>query len=177
MRILEVELARGENPTAASQPARALLSVFGLDRLMSFLAALGNRPFAKDHRALGRAEVFTHLIDFTFPTPDDTLGAFTARMKEAKIPVQRLVQLGFLAPQWLAHVEHALGWAGYREAVWWFFADARDQQRRCLGERRVRRTGIQPRHRLAETAPRQDAVDPRGAPGGNAGRRVVPSSL
>lgn len=33
-----------------------------------------------------------------------------------------MLQLAFLAPQWLPHVEHAVGWEGLREGVWWFLA-------------------------------------------------------
>ncbi|MGL4555117.1 MAG: DUF4132 domain-containing protein, partial [Gemmataceae bacterium] len=34
----------------------------------------------------------------------------------------RLLQLAFIAPQWLRHVAQAVGWDGLHEGVWWLFA-------------------------------------------------------
>src|SRR5262249_2414355 len=122
-RVIEVELGRGENPTAASPTVRRIQSCFGLDLLMRFFSATGSRPFAESHYGqLGRAEAFTRLIKVTYPRAEDTPEQFAARMKEANVPTERLLQLAFLAPQWLRHVELAVGWEGLREAVWWFFA-------------------------------------------------------
>src|SRR5262249_15168801 len=122
-RILEVELARGENPTAATRPARALSSVIGLDYLMRFLKALGDRPFDREYSGLSRAAVFTRLIRVTSPAPKDTREEFAPRIGTLETcRHNRLIQLAFLAPQWLPHVEYTLGWEGLREGVWWFFA-------------------------------------------------------
>jgi hypothetical protein len=122
-RILAVELARGENPTAASRPAQALRSVFGLDTLLRVLTALGKKNLSRRSYGLSRAEVLTRLLAVCYPLPGDTPEAFAERMKgRADVSRERLLELGFLAPQWLVHVEHTLGWPGLREAIWWFFA-------------------------------------------------------
>jgi HEAT repeat protein len=123
-RIVEIELARGEMPTAASKPALSIGSLFGLNTLLRLLAALGNKPFSRPSYSYGqsRADVLTHLARVTQPLVSDTPEDFAARMKEAGVSTARLLQLAFLAPQWLPHVEHALGWEGLREGVWWFLA-------------------------------------------------------
>ena len=82
-RIIEVELARGENPTAASEPARTLSAMYGTDLLFRLLAALGDRPFST-RSSTGRAEVFTDMIQACYPLPEDTPEAFAARAKAAK---------------------------------------------------------------------------------------------
>jgi hypothetical protein len=122
-RVLEVELARGENPTAATAPARSISALMGLDTLLRLLRALGKKPFARPRWFVddSRPEVLTQLIGVTHPGPADTPEVFAARMKEAG-QEERLLPLAFQAPQWLEHVEHALGWEGLREGVWWFLA-------------------------------------------------------
>ena len=122
-RILEIELARGEMPTAASEPAQHIASLFGLDTLLRLLTAIGTRSFARSaYGGQGRLDVLTHLVRVTHPLPDDTPEVFAARTKKAGLTTERLLQLAFLAPQWLEHIEHTLGWVGLREGVWWFLA-------------------------------------------------------
>jgi hypothetical protein len=122
-RILEIELGRGEAPTAASGPALALARCLGADLLLRLTQALGKKPFSGNaDTSTARGEVLTHLVKVTHPRPADTPEAFTAAVKEAGPPRGRLLELAFTAPQWLAHVEHAVGWKGLREGVWWFLA-------------------------------------------------------
>jgi hypothetical protein len=121
-RILEIELARGELSTAASAPASRIQSLTGLDTLLRLLRALSKKNFARHEWGTGRVEVLTHLVRVTYPGKDDTPELFAASVKEAGLKQERLLELAFLAPQWLDHVEHALGWPGLKEAVWWFLA-------------------------------------------------------
>lgn len=123
-RIVEIELARGEMPTAASKPALSIGSLFGLTTLLRVLAALGSKPFSRPSYMYGqnRADVLTHLVSVTHPTEADRPEEFATRTQEAGITSERLLQLAFLAPQWLPHVEHTLGWEGLREGVWWYLA-------------------------------------------------------
>src|SRR5262249_32931992 len=127
-RILEVELQRGDSPTAATIPALALQSVHGLDNLVRLLHALGKDNFARgyDFKGQSRSRVFSHLIEVTHPTEADTPDAFAARMRAEGFAEQRLIDLAFHAPQWVSHVEAYLGWPQFMEGVWWFIAHARD---------------------------------------------------
>jgi hypothetical protein len=122
-RILEIELARGELPTAASQPAGAIESLTGMATLFRILRTLSKKPFARNAwTSEGRTEVLTHLLQVTRPGPDETVEMFAGRVKEAGLEQDRLLQLGFAAPQWLDHIEHTVGWPGLKEGVWWFLA-------------------------------------------------------
>jgi hypothetical protein len=121
-RILEIELARGELPTAASAPATNIQSLTGMETLFRILRVLGKKPFARNTYGEGRAEVLTHLVRVTVPGKADTPEAFAARVKEAGLEQERLLQLAFTAPAWLEHIEHTLEWPGLREGVWWFLA-------------------------------------------------------
>jgi hypothetical protein len=121
-RVLEVELGRGERPTPATVPACSLGSIYGTIMLVRLLHAFGKKPFADNTHGDGRAEVLTRLVCVSFPGPQETEIDFAARVKSAGVPQERLLGLAFLAPQWLPFVEHALGWPGLEDGVWWFLA-------------------------------------------------------
>lgn len=130
--LLELELTRGETPTPATAAARHLGALFGTDTLLRLLAALGGQPFKAGtsyswrRPSLDRGSVLTDLIERTHPCSADTPTAFAAAVRAAidagTFPEGRLLELVFLAPQWLPFVEAALGWAGVAEGVWWFLA-------------------------------------------------------
>jgi hypothetical protein len=123
-RILEIELKRGELPTAASAPAQAIRSLHGLDTLLRLIQALGKKPFSRERYGAGegRASVLTHLIGVTYPRETDTAEVFATQIKKAGIFRERLLQLAFLAPQWLPQIHENLGWDGFTEGVYWFLA-------------------------------------------------------
>lgn len=127
-RVLEVELRRGEAPSAASGPALAIRHAGGLDVLVPVLRALGREPFVRGWRydGLARSVVFSHLIRSTLPDEGDTPQRFAKAMEDAEIAQQRLVELGAFAPQWAGHVEVAVGWPGLASAIWWMHAHTKD---------------------------------------------------
>ncbi|HTE18818.1 MAG TPA: DUF5724 domain-containing protein, partial [Armatimonadota bacterium] len=127
-RIIQVELDRGDTPTAASAPALALRRCEGLDTLLGVLRALGSAPFIRGWTddGLSKASVFSHLTRSTFPTEADTHGEFAERARAAGLSETRLVEVAVYAPQWAGHVEHALGWPGLASGVWWVHAHTKD---------------------------------------------------
>lgn len=129
-RILEIELQRGEAPTAATGPARALGYVGGLDVLLRVLSAMGRKSFTRGWQSdcLGKAGVFSRLVRGTVPGIDDTPDVFAARVKDAGLTQKRLLELAMYAPLWAPHVEHALQWTGLAEGIWWLHAHTRDDK-------------------------------------------------
>lgn len=128
-RILAVEIARGELPTAATAAALALATSGGSAVLVQILSALGPAKFARGwtSQGLGRAAVLSHLARSAYPSADDTAERFAARIRSAQIPDRRLIELAVYAPQWARHVEETVGWPGLAEAAWWLLAHTRDQ--------------------------------------------------
>ncbi|HTA30707.1 MAG TPA: DUF5724 domain-containing protein, partial [Candidatus Cybelea sp.] len=128
-RILEVELTRGDNPTAASTPALSLGAVEGIANLAAILRALGKRSFvrgwSRDNQSM--ETVFSHLARRCFPAPGETASDLSRQMKESLVPEERLVELAVYAPQWAALVEGALGWRALSEAVWWIHAHTKGE--------------------------------------------------
>jgi Family of unknown function (DUF5724)/Domain of unknown function (DUF4132) len=126
-RILEVELARGELPTAATGPAQALGCLEGLAVLERLLRKLAGKPFdRKTEEGDNKITVLSHLIQITHPLPTETSVVVAERIqafvKQKLLTPERLLELAFLAPQWAQHIEAVLGWPGFQEGVLWFLA-------------------------------------------------------
>ncbi len=123
-RVLEIELTRGDTATPASKPAMSLKSICGIANLVNILRALGKGNFKRGwaYDSEDKETVLSHLVRVCFPAAGETPGGFATQVKAAQISEQRLVELALYAPQWIAHVEHALGWKSFAEGVWWIHA-------------------------------------------------------
>ncbi len=130
-RVLEVELARGEEATAATQAAHSLQAVRGVDNLLRVLTALGKERYKTSasyysDAHYGRVATLTHLAEVSYAGQDDTPESFAhdvgAAVKAGHIDEQRVLELAFLAPQWSRHVEAYFKWDGFCEGVYWLLA-------------------------------------------------------
>jgi hypothetical protein len=130
-RILDVELARGEQPTAATDPALALRWTGGLATLARVVRGLGVQSLQRAHRwgedRRARDAVFSHLLRSTWPGEGDTREELARALPLSEIGAERLLEVAMFAPQWAPHVEHALGWSGLEEAIWWVHAHTKDE--------------------------------------------------
>ncbi len=133
-RILQVELARGEMPTAASAPALALRHAGGTDVLVRLLSRLGREKLVRGwtYDSLSKASVYSHLLRATAPLPSDTSEAFVAQV--GQVPQKRLLKVAVYAPQWASFMERALEWPGLADAVWWVHAHTKDSRWRVSKE-------------------------------------------
>ncbi len=128
-RILEIELVRGELPTAATRAANGLRSVWGTDNVLHILTALGKGTLVRGYSYDGvenRNTVFSHLLRICLPTKKDTPTDFKKKAISAKISEQRLLDLAVYAPQWSRFVEHAIGCEGLEDGIWWIHAHTKD---------------------------------------------------
>jgi hypothetical protein len=129
-RLLEIELARGETATPASQPATQLGALFGIDTLVKLLHGLGKAGFQRSdfwrRNGYSKPAVLSALVRVTFPAEADTQEQFTWKMHDAinagYFPEDRLIELAFQAPQWGQQVAQYYGWPGFQEGLWWFLA-------------------------------------------------------
>lgn len=127
-RIIEIELARGDMATPASNAALSLRWTGGLETLVKVLAGMGKENFVRgwNSDAVSKAAVFSHIVRSTFPGEGDTYSSFADQMRAARVSQKRLLELAMYAPQWAGHVEHTLGWPQLAEAVWWLHAHTKD---------------------------------------------------
>jgi hypothetical protein len=129
-RILEVEIKRGEDATAATPNLKRIKYTGSIDVLASFLGSLGKgrllrgKGFDEDSRNWS----FTQVIRNTFPPETEDYNLFEKRIKEENIAEKLLVETAMLAPQWAGYIEKYLGWKGFKSAVFWFHAHTKDDQ-------------------------------------------------
>lgn len=122
-RIIDLELVRTEVPTQASVMACAMQYSGGAEVCVRCAAALQPEGPVRvtAPRDDSRRNVLTRFVKMSFPSADDTPEKFVGLAKTAGLTERTLVVLGMLAPQWVEHVERALGksWTGFEDAVWW----------------------------------------------------------
>lgn len=128
--LLEIELNRGEKPTAATEAALAVDCFWGIDTLFSILEALNG----KFKRITGwtqkvndsRAGTLTQLTKACYPFENETAQDFANKAKQALaagyVTEEQLLELAFLAPQWSKFVGELLNWNGFSEGLYWFLA-------------------------------------------------------
>ena len=135
-RVLAIELSRGDLPTAATKAAMSLRSIQGIETVVKLLLNFGNEKFTRGwiSDSLSKSSVFSHLFRVSFPQASETPKDFTQAVNSAKIPAQRLIELGMYAPQWGPYVEQALRWKGVSEAIWWFHAHTKDNSWQVDGD-------------------------------------------
>jgi hypothetical protein len=141
-RVIQIELARGETPTAATKPALAVCQVFGVEKLLALVAALGKHGFTKPtgyQASENKPAVLTSLIQHCVPRPGDTPEAFAAAAGTAvaagRFDSDRIAEFGLVNPRWVKHVAAAIKWPGYEEAVYWFIAHTSNAWQSALAGR------------------------------------------
>ncbi|WP_321474730.1 DUF5724 domain-containing protein [uncultured Paludibaculum sp.] len=129
-RILEVELKRGDLPTAASPAALSLGAVFGAELAVTLLKLLGKDPLSRGYSADNESKsvVLSHLLRVCLPAGRDTADTFAVYARTAGLSRKRLVNLALYAPQWAAYVEQATGLAGLEDVAYWLHAHTKDSQ-------------------------------------------------
>lgn len=141
-RIVDLELARGEEPEIWSHAAIRISSLYGARHLQRLFSALGKTPLRRPAASrsgkpnLTRNAVLIHLIHVSLPAADDTPETFAALMSEADIPRERLLEIALMRPAWTPFIAHATGIEGLREAVGWIYAHTRSTDYQWEGKAR-----------------------------------------
>jgi uncharacterized protein DUF5724/uncharacterized protein DUF4132 len=128
-RVLEIELQRGDTPTAATDAALSIRRLDGIATLLRILTTLGKDSFTRgwSHDRESRASTLSHLVRVTFPAESDTPDQFAAESRRTGIKERLLLETAVYAPQWARHIEAALGWESFAEGVWWIYAHTKDR--------------------------------------------------
>jgi Family of unknown function (DUF5724)/Domain of unknown function (DUF4132) len=126
-RILEIELGRGELPTAATNLAFALRYSGGTAIFVRLVTLLHPTDLARGYTYdnQGKGTTFSHLLRVSYPGPEESSEEFACQVREARLDSERLVAAALYAPQWAHHVEYVLGWPSLTDAVWWIYAHTR----------------------------------------------------
>ena len=101
-RLLTIEVARGEMPTAATPAANALQSIYGATWLVPILRALGPDGLRRtsDWYSTGqnRADALSHLLRVCLPAAEDTTEGTAALLRETGLPDRALLAAALFAP-------------------------------------------------------------------------------
>lgn len=126
--ILDVELKRGDSPTVFSESICAIRRIYGADRLIAILTALGKDSLDRKTyygfygRSDGKRECLSHLLQVCWPDKEDSSEKLGLLLKDSHILEDRLIETAMYAPQWLDIVEGYLGWDGLKSGCYYFMA-------------------------------------------------------
>lgn len=126
--ILDVELKRGDSPTVFSESICAIRRIYGAERLIAILTALGKESLDRKTyygfygRSDGKRECLSYLLQVCWPKKEDSPERLGELQKDSQIPEERLIETAMYAPQWLDILEEYLGWNGLKSGCYYFMA-------------------------------------------------------
>ena len=135
--ILEDEFKRSEMDGKYSGSIGKITALFGVQRLIQILAALGKDKLVRSEYSYGtsRRENLCKLLAVCVPDAGDTPELLRRLAKEQGISQKRLIEAAMYAPEWIEMVGKALDINGFDAAAFYFIAHMNDR----LGERRMAR--------------------------------------
>ncbi len=127
--FLDIELKRGETPTAVSKFVVNLSDVKGLGYFSKILKGLGKDALQRGYSYtsyLGEDKTmqFSRMLKSCTPKKGETYDDFKAILDDLKLSEKRLIQYALYAPQWLPWTANYLNWNGLESAAWCLHAHA-----------------------------------------------------
>ncbi len=127
--VLDTELKRGDSQSDFSDFISGISLVYGIDRFVQILCALGKDTLERMTYGCGenpsKRESLSHLLGVCVPAPDDTAEKLRAAIKGKGISEKRLVEAALYSPEWIDIIGELLDWKGFRSACFWFIAHTR----------------------------------------------------
>ena len=123
-KVLDVELKRGDSETVFSRSIHSIKAIYGLDRLIQILKALGNEALKTTYYSsqISKKESLSHLLSVCYPTKDDNSEKLRELLKGSKITTDRLIEVAMFSPQWMDIIERYLGIEGIKSGCYYFMA-------------------------------------------------------
>ncbi|WP_078552866.1 DUF4132 domain-containing protein [Bacillus alkalicellulosilyticus] len=125
--IVEIEIARGDLPTAVTKLATEIEFYEGMNYFIDILASLDKETFVRGYiysygDNITKKETLSHLLKVCHPKDEDTAEQLQVLIREKNISEKRVLEAAMYAPQWLDLVANTLQWEGLRKAAWYFHA-------------------------------------------------------
>ena len=123
-KVLDVELKRGDSETVFSKSIRSISAIYGLDRFIQILKALGNEALKTSYYSsqMSKKGSLSHLLSVCYPTKDDNSEKLRELLKGSKITTDRLIEVAMFSPQWMDIIEGYLGIVGMKSGCYYFMA-------------------------------------------------------
>lgn len=126
-KILDIELKRGEMETEFTNCVFSISRIYGIQRLIELLKALGNEKLNRSsyywlNKQIGRRESFSYLLQHCYPEDEETAQELKQQISGTNIKEQRIIEIAMYAPQWISIIEDYLGWSGFKSGCYYFMA-------------------------------------------------------
>ena len=125
-KILDVELKRGDSETVFSKAVLKIDRIYGIDRLMEILKAIGNDTLSRSTywygNTVSKKQSLSHLLGVCYPAAGDSAAKLAELMKKSKIKPDRLIEVAMYAPQWIDIIAEVLGIPGMKSGCYYFMA-------------------------------------------------------
>lgn len=125
-KILDVELKRGDTPTIFSSSIQGISCIYGLERLIEILMALGKDTLDRStyywSRSDTRKSCLSYLLKACYPLKEDNAEKLSKLIKDTGITEQRLIETAMYAPQWMDMIGDYLRFTGLKSGCYYFMA-------------------------------------------------------
>lgn len=127
-RILEIELKRGDIPTAVTKLASSISYIEGIDYFFKILQALDGEKLARGYiwQAETKKDVFSRLLANCYPKKEESAQQLKDAWEETNISKERLIEAMMYNQHWIDLVSEVIGWEGLKESAWYFIAHTTD---------------------------------------------------
>ena len=124
--VLNSELKRGDSNTEFTDAAIKISRIYGADRFVQILSALGRDPLERSggyySGGISKRQSLSRLLGVCVPRDGDTAATLAELLKGTDITDKRLVEAALYSPEWIDIVGEYLGWEGFRPACFYFMA-------------------------------------------------------
>ena len=123
--ILDTELRRGDSPVEFTPQIRSVSRIFGADRFVQILSALGRDTLERSTfygSDMSKRCSLSHLLSVCVPREEDTAETLKAQIKGTDITDKRLVEAALYSEGWIPVVGEYLGWEGFESACYYFIS-------------------------------------------------------
>ena len=122
--VLSVELKRGDSPTEYSGSIKSVTRIYGLDKFIAILSAMGKDTLARSTYYVkdSKKDALSHLLSVCIPEKDDNAEKLREKLKGTDITEKRLIEAAMYSPEWLPIIGEYLGWEGFTSACYYFIA-------------------------------------------------------
>ncbi|WP_285396164.1 DUF4132 domain-containing protein [Lysinibacillus sp. fls2-241-R2A-57] len=127
-RILEIELMRGDIPTAVTKLASRVSYIEGIDCFFKILQALDGEKLARGYswQAETKKAVFSRLLTNCYPKKGETAQHLKSAWEKTDISKERLIEAMMYNQHWIDLISEVIGWEGLKESAWYFIAHTTD---------------------------------------------------
>ena len=123
--ILDSELRRGDSPAEFTQQIKSISRIFGADRFVQILSALGRDTLERTSwygNDMPKRRSLSHLLSVCVPRAADNAETLRAQLKGTDITDKRLVEAALYSEGWIPVVGEYLGWEGFESACYYFIS-------------------------------------------------------